>query len=66
MIHKGTALQAKLIGLQSVPPETYPHIVEMAVPLVEGPDPALYDTFGVDLVLAGIEALAGRRLGSSS
>ncbi|MER7364544.1 TetR/AcrR family transcriptional regulator [Nonomuraea wenchangensis] len=61
-----SAVRAKLIGLQSVPPETYPHIVEMAVPLVEGPDPELYDTFGVDLVLTGIETLACRRLGSSS
>ncbi|MEV1167572.1 TetR family transcriptional regulator [Nonomuraea sp. NPDC049784] len=55
------AIRAKLIGLQSLPEETYPHLVEMASPLVRGTQPGLYDTFGVDLVLSGIEALAARR-----
>ncbi|WP_246090056.1 TetR/AcrR family transcriptional regulator [Nonomuraea deserti] len=51
----------KRLGLQSLPGERYPHLVEMAGPLVEPMDPHLYDTFGVDLVLSGIEALAARR-----
>jgi AcrR family transcriptional regulator len=55
------AMRTRRVALQSLPPETYPHLVEMATPLVEGPDPALYDTFGVDLVLGGIEALAAGR-----
>ncbi|MFI7707677.1 TetR/AcrR family transcriptional regulator [Nonomuraea sp. NPDC049480] len=50
----------KRLGLQSLPVEKYPHLVEMAGPLVEG-DWRLYDTFGVDLVFAGIEALATGR-----
>ncbi|MEV1004254.1 TetR family transcriptional regulator [Nonomuraea sp. NPDC050202] len=53
--------RAKLFGLQSLPVDRYPHLVEMARPLVAGTDPILYDTFGVDLVLGGIEALAARR-----
>ncbi|MER6006304.1 TetR family transcriptional regulator [Nonomuraea angiospora] len=52
------ALRTKLAGLRSLPEETYPHLVEMASPLVRGTEPGLYDTFGVDLVLSGIEALA--------
>ncbi|MEV4111894.1 TetR family transcriptional regulator [Nonomuraea sp. NPDC049695] len=55
------AVRAKLAGLQSLPEETYPYLVEMASPLVRGTEPGLYDTFGVDLVLSGIEALAARR-----
>jgi AcrR family transcriptional regulator len=55
------AVRAKKAGLQSLPAETYPYLVEMATPLIEGTDPVLYDTFGVDLVLSGIEALAARR-----
>ncbi|MCP2363861.1 AcrR family transcriptional regulator [Nonomuraea thailandensis] len=54
-------VRLKRVGLQSLPTDRYPHLVEMAGPLVEGTDPALYDTFGVDLVLSGIEALAARR-----
>jgi AcrR family transcriptional regulator len=52
------AVRTKLAGLRSLPDETYPHLVEMASPLVRGTDKGLYDTFGVDLVLGGIEALA--------
>lgn len=54
-------LRAKTAGLQALSAETYPHLVEMASPLVSGTEPGLYDTFGVDLVLNGIEALAARR-----
>ena len=50
----------KRVRLQSMPPDVYPHIVEMAVPLSEDSAPALYDTFGVDLLIAGIEALSAR------
>ncbi|MCK2213635.1 TetR family transcriptional regulator [Actinomadura sp. ATCC 31491] len=57
-------VRARRAGLQALPPERYPFIVEMAAPLAGGMDPELYDTFGVDLVLAGIEALAARRIQS--
>ncbi|WP_236050418.1 TetR/AcrR family transcriptional regulator [Nonomuraea cypriaca] len=55
------AARGKRLALQSLPVEQYPHLVEMAGPMAGGMDPALYDTFGVDLVLGGIEALAARR-----
>ncbi|MEU6721675.1 TetR family transcriptional regulator [Nonomuraea sp. NPDC046802] len=54
-------VRVKRLGLQSLPVEKYPYLVEMACPMVGGLDPGLYDTFGVDLVLSGIEALAARR-----
>ncbi|MEV0827313.1 TetR/AcrR family transcriptional regulator [Nonomuraea rubra] len=57
----GERIRTKQVGLQTLPLERYPHLVEMASPLAGDMDPALYDTFGVDLVLAGIEALAAGR-----
>jgi len=54
-------VRVKRLGLQSLPVEKFPHLVEMASPLVEPADPAFYDSFGVDLVLRGIEALAAGR-----
>ncbi|NUR91820.1 MAG: TetR family transcriptional regulator [Nonomuraea sp.] len=57
----GEASRIKKLGLQSLPVETYPHLVEMAGPMVEGMASGFYDTFGVDLVLAGIESLARAR-----
>jgi TetR/AcrR family tetracycline transcriptional repressor len=54
-------INSKRFGLQSLPVGQYPYLVEMAGPMAGGLDPAMYDTFGVDLVLSGIEALAARR-----
>ena len=47
--------------LESLPPERYPRLVEAAVPLSEGVDPEAYFAFGLDLLLAGIEAMAARK-----
>jgi hypothetical protein len=47
--------------LKSLPPECYPRLVEAATPLSEGVDPDTYFAFGLDLLLAGIEAMAARR-----
>src|SRR5918999_3803268 len=47
--------------LESLPPERYPRLVEAAVPLSEGVDPNAYFAFGLDLLLAGIEAMAARK-----
>lgn len=49
------------IFLESLPPERYPRLVEAAAPLSEGVDPDTYFTFGLDLLLAGIEAMAVRK-----
>jgi AcrR family transcriptional regulator len=50
--------------LASLPPERYPRLVEAATPLSEAEDPDAYFAFGLDLLLAGIEAMAARK-GSS-
>lgn len=47
--------------LESLPPERYPRLVEAARPLSEGVDPDAYFAFGLDLLLAGIEAVAARK-----
>ena len=46
--------------LESLPPEDYPRLVEAAAPLSEPDDPDAHYTFGLDLLLAGIEAMAAR------
>jgi AcrR family transcriptional regulator len=46
--------------LESLPPERYPRLVEAALPLSEGMDPDTYFAYGLDLLLAGIEAMATR------
>jgi TetR/AcrR family tetracycline transcriptional repressor len=48
--------------LESLPPERYPRLVEAAAPLSEGVEPDAYFAFGLDLLLAGIEAMAARSL----
>jgi TetR/AcrR family tetracycline transcriptional repressor len=47
--------------LESLPPERYPRLVEAARPLSEGVDPDVYFAFGLELLLAGIEAMAARK-----
>ena len=47
--------------LETLPPERYPRLVEAATPLSEGVDPDIYFAFGLDLLLAGIEAMAARK-----
>jgi AcrR family transcriptional regulator len=54
-----TRRRARLF-LGSLPPERYPRLVEAATPLSEGVDPDAYVAFGLDLLLAGIEAMAVR------
>ena len=47
--------------LESLPPGRYPRLVEAATPLSEGVDPDAYFAFGLDLLIAGIEAMAARK-----
>lgn len=57
---------AKMVGarrdarqeLASLPADRYPRLVEAAGPLSEGVAPDAYIAFGLDLLLAGIEAMA--------
>lgn len=55
------ARQRARLSLESLPPERYPRLVEAATPLSEGMDPDSYFTFGLNLLLAGIEAMAVRK-----
>jgi AcrR family transcriptional regulator len=47
--------------LGSLPPDRYPRLVEAAAPLTESMDTDAYYAFGLDLLLAGIEAMAARK-----
>jgi TetR/AcrR family transcriptional regulator, tetracycline repressor protein len=47
------------VRLASLPEDRFPRIVEAAGPLSRCDDPAAYDAFGLSLLLAGIEHLAG-------
>jgi TetR/AcrR family transcriptional regulator, tetracycline repressor protein len=49
------------VFLESLPPDRYPRLVEAAGPLSECEDPEGYFAFGLDLLLAGIEAMAARK-----
>jgi TetR/AcrR family tetracycline transcriptional repressor len=55
-----TRRRARLF-LESLPAGRYPRLVEAARPLSEGVDPDAYFAFGLDLLLAGIEAMAARK-----
>jgi hypothetical protein len=46
--------------LESLQPEDYPRLVEAAAPLSEPDDPDAHYALGLDLLLAGIEAMAER------
>lgn len=53
-------VRVKRLALESLPAGIYPNLVRMAGPMADVPAD-LYDSFGVDLVLSGIETLAARR-----
>ncbi|QBI53582.1 TetR/AcrR family transcriptional regulator [Streptomonospora litoralis] len=47
--------------LESLSPERYPRLIGAAAPLSEGVDTETYFSFGLDLLLSGIEAMAARK-----
>jgi TetR/AcrR family tetracycline transcriptional repressor len=49
------------IRLALLPPEQYPHLVESAVPLTACDNPEFHYKFGVDLFVAGVQAVAPPR-----
>lgn len=49
------------VFLESLPPDRYPRLVEAAGPLSECEDPDGSLAFGLELLLAGIEAMAARK-----
>jgi len=46
------------VRLALLPPDRYPHVVEAAEPLTACDDPDLHYQFGVDLFIAGVQAVA--------
>jgi TetR/AcrR family tetracycline transcriptional repressor len=54
-------VRVKQLGLQSLPADAYPNLVAMAGPMVGRIDPDFSDSFGVDLIVRGIDALAATR-----
>jgi TetR/AcrR family transcriptional regulator, tetracycline repressor protein len=53
----------RLVELASLPPERYPCLVESAAWLTACDDPEFHYRFGVDLFIAGVEAMAARQAG---
>jgi TetR/AcrR family tetracycline transcriptional repressor len=52
-------LRRKQVELASLPPQRYPRLVEAAVPLTACSDDAIFHyQFGVDLFIAGVQAMA--------
>lgn len=53
----------KLVELASLPPDRYPRLVEAAGPMTACDAPELHYRFGVDLFIAGVEAMARQQAG---
>ena len=51
-------LRQSRVRLALLPPDRYPRVVEAAVPLTACDDPDLHYQFGVDLFIAGVQAVA--------
>jgi TetR/AcrR family transcriptional regulator, tetracycline repressor protein len=51
----------KQVELAMLPPSKYPRLVEAAIPMTACDDPELHYRFGVELFIAGVEAIAARR-----
>jgi AcrR family transcriptional regulator len=49
-----------LVRLATLPPDRYPRVVECAVPLTACDDPDFHYRFGIELFIAGVEAIAAR------
>ena len=47
-----------LASIVALPPDRYPHIIEAAAPLSRCEDPDRYYAFGLDMLMAGIRAMA--------
>ncbi len=53
------------VALECLPADQYPMLVRYGATLVDEPDPERYYEFGIDLLIAGIEALARQRAGTT-
>ena len=60
---RAAAQRRRMVELASLPPERYPCLVESAGWLTACDDPEFHYRFGVDLFIAGVEAMAARQAG---
>jgi AcrR family transcriptional regulator len=51
------------VRMAMLPADRYPHVVECAGPLTDCDDPAFHYRFGIDVFIAGVEAVAARLTG---
>lgn len=51
------------VRMAMLPADRYPHVVECAGPLTDCDDPEFHYRFGIDLFIAGVEAMAARPAG---
>ena len=49
-----------LVRMATLPPDRYPRVVECAVPMTDCDDPEFHYRFGIELFIAGVEAIAAR------
>ncbi len=54
-------IRHKRISLETLPRARYPHVVAAAAPLTEIENPDAFFAFGIDLFVAGVQALAARK-----
>ena len=54
-------VRQKRIAIETLPAERYPRLIEAAASFATIEDPKAYFDFGIDLFVAGVEALASRR-----
>jgi TetR/AcrR family tetracycline transcriptional repressor len=52
------ALRLKRIRFSMLPPDSYPRLVECAIPMTDCDDPDLHYQLGISIFIAGVEALA--------
>ena len=53
----------KMVELATLPPDRYPRLVAAAGPMTACDDPEFHYRFGVDLFIAGVEAMARQQAG---
>ena len=56
-------LRRNRVRMAMLPTDRYPHVVECAGPLNDCDDPEFHYRFGIDLFIAGVEAMAARLTG---
>jgi len=59
--HRRRLRSPRCLARHPPPPDVYPRLVEAAGPMTACDDPEFHTRFGVDLFIAGVQAMAPRR-----